>query len=105
MQPVGGTVYVGGMFTEMVPPSGDSAAGVTRNRLAAFDVAGRSLLPWNPDANGIVRAMAASADGTKLYVGGDFNRIGGVSAPKIAILDLATGKVVKTFKSNVKGRM
>ena len=78
---------------------------MTRNHLAAFDVASRSLLPWNPDANGLVRALALSADGTKLYVGGDFNKIGGVSAPKIAMLDLATGKVVKTFKSNVKGRV
>lgn len=105
MQPVGGTVYVGGAFTKLVPPSRGSVAAVTRNRLAAFDVAGRSLLPWNPDANGRVRALAVSADGTKLYVGGDFTRIGGVSAPKIAVLDRATGTVVKTFKSNVKGRV
>ena len=105
IEPVGGTVYVGGAFTNLVPPAGSAAAGVTRNRLAAFDVAGGSLLPWNPDANGTVRALAVSADGTKLYVGGDFTKIGGVSAPKIAMLDRATGQVVKTFKSNVKGRV
>ena len=105
LQPVGGTVYVGGMFTKLVPPAGSSAAPVTRNRLAAFDVAGRTLLPWNPDANGHVRALAVSADGTKLYVGGDFSSIGGVYAPKIAMLDRATGQVVRTFKSNVKGRV
>jgi hypothetical protein len=105
MQPVGGTVYVGGMFTTMVPPAGSSAASVIRNRLAAFDVSGRTLSSWNPDANGNVRALAASADGTKLYVGGDFTKIGGVSAPKIAMLDRATGQVVRTFRSNVKGRV
>ena len=105
MQPVGGTVYVGGVFTKLVPPAGDSSPAVTRNRLAAFDVASHSLLPWNPDANGKVRALAQSADGTKLYVGGDFTKIGGVSAPKIAMLDRVTGQVVKTFKSNVKGRV
>ena len=105
MEPVAGTVYVGGVFTKLVPPSGSSLAGVTRNHLAAFDVAGGTLLPWNPDASGNVRALASSADGTKLYVGGDFNKIGGVSAPKIAMLDRATGKVVTTFKSNVKGRV
>ena len=105
MQPVGGTVYLGGMFTGMVPPAGDSRPGVTRNRLAALDVASGALLPWDPDANGIVRALALSADRTKLYVGGDFKKIGGVPAPKIALLDLASGQVVKTFKSNVKGRI
>jgi hypothetical protein len=105
MLPVGGTVYLGGMFTGLVPPAGDSSPGVARNRLAALDVASGALLPWDPDASGIVRAMALSADRTKLYVGGDFSKIGGVSAPKIALLDLATGQVVKTFKSNVKGRI
>ena len=105
MQPVGGTVYLGGLFTGLVPPAGDGRPGVVRNRLAALDVASGALLPWDPDANGIVRAMALSADRTKLYVGGDFNKIGGVSAPKIALLDLASGQVVKTFKSNVKGRI
>jgi hypothetical protein len=105
MQPAGGAVYIGGAFTNLVPPAGDNGPGATRNHLAAFDVAGRSLLPWNPDANGLVRALALSADGTQLYVGGDFNKIGGVSAPKIALLDLDSGKVVKAFKSNVKGRV
>jgi hypothetical protein len=104
-QPVGRTVYIGGKFTQLVPPPGSGGSAVARNRLAALDVATRALLPWNPDVNGNVRALALSADGTKLYVGGDFTKIGGVSAPKIAMLDLATGKVVRTFKSRVKGRV
>jgi hypothetical protein len=105
MQPAGGKVYVGGEFTQLVPPAGDNGPAVTRNHLAAFDIDSHALLPWDPDANGNVRALALSADGTKLYVGGDFTKIGGVSASKIAVLDLATGKVVKTFKSQVKGRV
>ena len=105
MQPVGGNVYIGGEFTQLVPPAGTAGAAVTRNHLAAFDVNGHALLPWNPDANGIVRALALSADGRKLYVGGDFTKIGGVSAPKIARIDLATGSVDRTFRSLVKGRV
>ncbi|MCA1843382.1 MAG: PQQ-like beta-propeller repeat protein [Actinobacteria bacterium] len=105
MQPAGGKAYVGGEFTQLVPPAGDNGPAVTRNHLAAFDIDSHALLPWDPDANGIVRTFALSADGTKLYVGGDFTKIGGVSAAKVAVLDLATGKVIKTFKSLVKGRV
>ena len=99
----GGRVYLGGEFTRMVSPSGTSA---TRNRLAALDVTTKNLLPWNPDANGTVRALQPSADGRKLYVGGDFSAIGGSKqASKVALIDLATGTVDRTFRPGVKGRV
>jgi len=55
-------------------------------------VAGRSLLPWNPDANGKVRALALSADGTKLYVGGNFIDMGCQGG--MVVLDGVTGAAV-----------
>ncbi|MCA1847114.1 MAG: hypothetical protein LC792_28770, partial [Actinobacteria bacterium] len=36
MQPAGDNVYVGGEFTQLVPPAGDNGPAVTRNHLAAF---------------------------------------------------------------------
>ena len=76
-----------------------------RNYLAALDVDKHTLLPWNPDADGPVYALVLSADGTKLYVGGDFDRIGGTAAPKVARIDVATGKVDPTFRPGVTGRV
>src|SRR5918995_400619 len=53
---LGGTVYLGGSFTQV--------DGQTRNRLAACDAATGNLLSWNPNANGVVRALKVSPAGT-----------------------------------------
>jgi hypothetical protein len=101
---VGRKVFLGGEFTAMVPPGGGPArAAKTRNHLAALDVDTHALLPWDPDADGTVRALVLSADGTKLYVGGDFDHIGGMPASKLALVDLKTGKVDPGFGSGVRG--
>lgn len=67
------TVYVGGDFTA----AGNGVASIARNKLASFDVAG-NLTPWNPYANGTVRAFAIG-DGA-IFAGGDFSQIGGGSS-------------------------
>jgi len=46
-----------------------------------------------PDADGPVQAMVVSADGTKLYVGGNFDHIGGRATAKLAGSTWATGAV------------
>src|SRR5690606_21333922 len=70
---VGDTVYVGGTFTEVRPPSGSPVA---RARLAAFDVhTGALRTGFVANANSAVRALAT--DGTRLYVGGSFSHISG----------------------------
>lgn len=96
----GGTVYFGGEFTNTVRGS----SSVRRNRLAAVDRNG-DLVAWNPNASGPVRAMVAAADGAHVYVGGDFSRIGGVSAPKVARIRLADGRVDASFRASVNGRV
>lgn len=99
----GARVYLGGEFTRMVDP--DSGARQARNRLAAIDVASGALTSWNPGADGTVRAMALSPDGTRLYVGGSFNRIDGQTAGRVALLNLATGRVDTRFHADVGGRV
>jgi hypothetical protein len=81
----GSTVYVGGQFT--------SIGGVDRNGIAALDATGAAM-PWNPDAiwgdwHGSINALALS--GSTLYVGGDFDHIGGQPRSNIAALDVGTG--------------
>jgi hypothetical protein len=70
---LGGTIYLGGSFT--------AVEGTTRNRLAACDAATGNLLSWNPNANGVVRALKVSPAGTRVYAGGDFTAVGGGPAP------------------------
>ncbi|WP_148572482.1 fibronectin type III domain-containing protein [Nocardioides caldifontis] len=98
---VGGTVFIGGTFTALRHPSNGST--VTRNRLAAFDATTGELLPWNPGANGEVRALHADASGTGLFVGGAFTTIGGQTRQRLALLDASTGAVVTGFTANANG--
>ena len=81
---VGGTIYLGGSFTRATDVDGRV---VTRNRLAAVDAATGGLLPWNPNADRTVYAMATS--GSAVYVGGDFTRVGGVARGRLAAVAAA----------------
>jgi beta-propeller uncharacterized protein DUF5122 len=76
---LGGTVYIGGSFT--------SVDGLARNRLAAFDAADGTLLPWNPNANGTVFALKVSPAGSRVYAGGDFTVVAGVGRARLAALN------------------
>jgi trimeric autotransporter adhesin len=80
---LGGTIYLGGSFTEV--------NNTTRNRLAACDAASGNLLGWNPNANGVVRALKVSPAGTRVYVGGDFSAIGGAARSRVAALSPSSG--------------
>jgi Domain of unknown function (DUF5122) beta-propeller len=80
---LGGTLYLGGSFT--------SVDGTTRNRLAACDAATGNLLGWNPNANGVVRALKVSPAGTRIYVGGDFSAVGGAARSRVAALSPSSG--------------
>jgi concanavalin A-like lectin/glucanase superfamily protein len=87
IQRVGNVVYLGGKFTQVMDHSGTTAA---RNRLAAFDALTGNLLPWNPNANGVIWSLDASADGQTIYVSGAFKKVGGVSHQRVAAVN-ATG--------------
>ena len=55
---------------------------------------GGTLLPWNPNANSSVFALAIS--GTTAYVGGSFNSLGGRSRGRFAIVNaMDSGEVVQ----------
>ena len=81
-----GLLYVGGSFTTL--------KGQPRLRLARVTHVGGALDvvldPWNPGANGTVRAVAAAAPDA-VFVGGDFTTIGGQARAGLARLDAAGG--------------
>lgn len=101
---VGSTAYAVGSFTKARPYG--AAAGVNevvRNNAMAFDVTTGAILGWNPSLNAQARAVKASPDGTKLYVGGDFNTVSGLAQTKIAAFTLPSGALDSAFKPNASG--
>jgi hypothetical protein len=78
-----GHVFLGGHFHFF--------GAVLRENLAAIDLLTGDLLPWNPGANGWIRALDVS--GHTVYIGGDFTKIGGESRSRIAAVDGITGRV------------
>jgi uncharacterized delta-60 repeat protein len=83
-----GKILVGGYFN-----GANSIGGQPRNFIARLDATTGLADSFDPNANGIVSAIAMQADG-KILVGGYFNganSIGGQTRNRIARLDATTG--------------
>jgi len=72
-------VYAGGAFT--------SIGGRPRNCIAALDATTGAVTDWNPDADGVVWSLAASA--STIYAGGGFARMGVFPAANVAAITSA----------------
>jgi hypothetical protein len=85
----GSTVYMGGSF------SGANSIGgsLTRNNVAAVDATTGTATAWDPNASGVVHALAVL--GSTVYIGGDFagaNSINGtLTRNRLAQVDGTTG--------------
>jgi outer membrane protein assembly factor BamB len=95
MLEAGPVVYLAGEFTGLVAPSGGPP--LPRPYLAALDVASGKPLAFDAHLSGPVRALALSANGRRLYIGGDFEHAGGGPAHNLAAIDPATGALDPTF--------
>jgi hypothetical protein len=104
MTTVGTTVYATGSFTKARPPGtapGDPAE-VTRNNILAFDLtSGNLITSFNHSLNGQGLRVAASPDGKRVYVGGEFTTVDGKAHSRLAAFDTATGKLVDAFAPKV----
>jgi len=88
---VGGTVIIGGTFTQ-VQEVGAGKAVLTRNRVMAFDAVTGAIRPsFAPSVNAEVTTVLPAPDGTSVYLGGSFTSVDGVSASRVIRLDVATG--------------
>jgi trimeric autotransporter adhesin len=70
-----------------------------RNGLAAIDLTTGEPTDWNPDSDALyIYALAIS--GSKIYVGGGFDLIGGQTLSNLAVLDLVNGTADATWAPN-----
>jgi hypothetical protein len=77
-----GEVYVGGHYKNYCGPQGGMhtcATPIQRLKLLAVDESTGALTSWNPHANSTLGVFALAGSGTRLGVGGDFTKIGGVN--------------------------
>ncbi len=89
-------VYVGGGFLGL-------GNGTLRNNLAAFSSSTGAVLPWNPNADYTVWALAVTADGSSVFAGGGFEKVGGQAAYGLAKIGAAgAGALDDTWKPSVR---
>lgn len=96
---IGNTVYAGGSFTNARPAgAAPGTQTVTRNNLLAYDiVTGDLIANFAPSFNGQVLTVAASPDGNRLYVGGEFTTLNGEEALRMVALDPLSGDRISSF--------
>ncbi|WP_341935626.1 PKD domain-containing protein [Microbacterium sp. LWO14-1.2] len=101
---IGSTVYAVGKFDNAREPLAAPGAKLTaRSNVLAYDIETGQLLPFAPKVNGVVKAVAASPDGTRIYIGGSFNQVNGASRWNIAAIDARTGELVPGFAPSIGG--
>ena len=95
-----GKILLGGGFTTLSPNGG---AAVTRNNIARLNADGTLDTAFNPNANGVLYALAVQPDG-KILAGGLFTSIGGQPRNRIARLDATTG-LADSFDPNANNEV
>ena len=104
---VGNTVYATGSFSK-ARPAGVAAGGVgeiAAGNLFAYDITTGNRVAFSHSLNAQGLAVAASPDGSRIYIGGDFTSVDGLPRGHIAAFDTATGAVVTSFAPNVSNEV
>ncbi len=98
----GNTLYVGGKFAQEV--SADGSTKIKVKSLGSYNATtGDGIAGWGPKITktgkaGMVRALAVSADGSMLYVGGTFDAVDGVTVKNFAVVSTADGSLIPGFQ-------
>ena len=103
---VGNRVYVTGSFTSARPAGSPVGTGeVARSNILAFDLTtGALITSWAPSLNAQGMAIAASPDGSRIYVVGDFTSAGGSTRNRVAAFDATTGALITSFNAGTNAR-
>jgi hypothetical protein len=95
----GSTIYVGGVFSMV--------GGQARSCLAAVD-AGGGVTPWNPSVSDTLtmfpEVMVLQLNGSTLYAGGRFNKVGSTVRSQVAAFDAGSGALT-SWNPNAGGEV
>ncbi|GAA2058066.1 PKD domain-containing protein [Leifsonia soli] len=97
---VGDTVYVAGKFGTARPAGSPAGSNTTpRSNFLAYNITtGALITSINVPLNGQALAIAASPDGSRVYIGGDFTSAGGATYYRIVAISTATGQPIGSFR-------
>lgn len=91
------TMVAVGDFSSVTPAG---AGSVARNGAFAFNASTGALVSgFAPSFNGAVNAVLTGPTPGTVYVAGGFTQANGVSANRIALLNVSTGAIVSSFKT------
>ncbi|MGH1523721.1 PKD domain-containing protein [Leifsonia sp. L25] len=97
---VGNNVYVAGKFNNARPAGSPAGSNnTTRSNFLVYDITNGLLnaginIPLNAQA----LAVAATPDGSRVYIGGDFTTAGGGNYYRIVAFSTATGQIISSFR-------
>ena len=104
---VGTTVYVTGSFTKARPPGVPvgGAGEIAAQNIFAYDVTtGNPVANFSHALNAQGLVVRASADGSRVYVGGDFTTVDGAARGHVAAFSTATGALL-SWAPNIGGQV
>src|SRR3954462_4634827 len=94
----GNKMVAGGNFTQV--KNVGSTTALARPYTFAFDKATGVVDPnFHPALNGWVYAVVPAPDGVGVFLGGQFNKVNGVSKVGLVEVSLADGSIMSTFKA------
>ncbi|MEP7019964.1 MAG: LamG domain-containing protein, partial [Pseudonocardiales bacterium] len=104
---VGNTVYATGSFTQARPPGSPLGSNeVARSNLLAYDITtGNLITSFNHSLNAQGLRVVASPDGSRVYVGGDFTQVDGITRNHVAAFVTATGALDTSFTPSVSNQV
>jgi hypothetical protein len=76
---------------------------VLRTDVGALLPTGKPDLGFEASTNGDVRAVAASEDGSRIFIGGTFTEVNGVPRQNLAAIDAVTGALIPDWQADTTG--